>query len=92
MVELRKRKIEAEGSESRKRQPFARSFFPPSEKSGPASLPLAPKQGDVINLDGFGGEFDLSDGEKATLRDLVAISVGGIVLFTYPKASTPGCE
>jgi len=57
-----------------------------------AATPPTLKQGDVINLDGFGGEFSLTDGERATLSDLLTLSVGGIVVFTYPKASTPGCE
>ena len=47
--------------------------------------------GDLIALDGFGGEVETNDGEKATLKDLVDKSGKGVVLFTYPKASTPGC-
>ena len=29
---------------------------------------------------------------KTTLAKLVEESKGGVVLFTYPKASTPGCK
>ncbi|KAH6652928.1 thioredoxin-like protein, partial [Truncatella angustata] len=31
------------------------------------------------------------DGKKTTLKELVDESKSGVVLFTYPKASTPGC-
>jgi len=51
----------------------------------------APKVGDVIDLEGFGGTFELQDGKKTTLKELVDESKAGVVLFTYPKASTPGC-
>jgi len=51
----------------------------------------APKVGDSITLEGFGGEIENHDGEKTTLAKLVADSKAGVVLFTYPKASTPGC-
>ncbi|KAJ8110861.1 hypothetical protein OPT61_g6401 [Boeremia exigua] len=50
-----------------------------------------PKVGDTVNLTNFGGEVETHDGEKTTLAKLVAESKGGVVLFTYPKASTPGC-
>jgi len=47
--------------------------------------------GDTITLEGFGGEIETNDGVKTTLKKLVDESKGGVVLFTYPKASTPGC-
>ncbi|KAF5234085.1 hypothetical protein FANTH_12311 [Fusarium anthophilum] len=50
-----------------------------------------PKVGDVVDLDSFGGEIETNDGEKTTLKKLVDESKSGVVLFTYPKASTPGC-
>ncbi|KAG7413988.1 thioredoxin-like protein [Fusarium sp. MPI-SDFR-AT-0072] len=50
-----------------------------------------PKVGDVVDLDGFGGEIETNEGEKTTLKKLVDESKSGVVLFTYPKASTPGC-
>ncbi|ENH67669.1 Peroxiredoxin DOT5 [Fusarium oxysporum f. sp. cubense race 1] len=50
-----------------------------------------PKVGDVVDLDGFGGEIETNDGEKTTLKKLADESKSGVVLFTYPKASTPGC-
>ncbi|KAL6707198.1 thioredoxin peroxidase dot5 [Coniothyrium glycines] len=51
----------------------------------------APKVGDSIDLADFGGEVETNDGKKTTLEKLVEESKGGVVLFTYPKASTPGC-
>ncbi|KAH7359983.1 thioredoxin-like protein [Pyrenochaeta sp. MPI-SDFR-AT-0127] len=51
----------------------------------------APKVGDTIDLTTFGGEVETNDGDKTTLAKLVEESKGGVVLFTYPKASTPGC-
>ncbi|KAK3905115.1 peroxiredoxin DOT5 [Staphylotrichum tortipilum] len=53
--------------------------------------PAAPAVGDTITLDGFGGEIETNDGAKTTLKALVDASKAGVVLFTYPKASTPGC-
>lgn len=52
----------------------------------------APKVGDTIDLPSFGGEVETNDGNKTTLAKLVEESKGGVVLFTYPKASTPGCK
>lgn len=51
-----------------------------------------PSVGDVITLAGFGGEVETNDGKKTTLEELVKESKNGVVLFTYPKASTPGCQ
>ncbi|KAM0715649.1 hypothetical protein Q7P37_009147 [Cladosporium fusiforme] len=62
----------------------------PAEKSS-SSSGSPPKQGDKIELDSFGGEIDTNDGQKVTLAQLVQSSKKGVVLFTYPKASTPGC-
>ncbi|KAJ4983599.1 disrupter of telomere silencing protein [Stagonosporopsis vannaccii] len=50
-----------------------------------------PKVGDTVDLANFGGEVETHDGNKTTLAKLVEESKGGVVLFTYPKASTPGC-
>jgi peroxiredoxin Q/BCP len=57
---------------------------------GGASSP--PKVGDTIDLAAFGGEIETHEGTKTTLSKLVEESKGGVVLFTYPKASTPGCK
>ncbi|KAF3036934.1 hypothetical protein E8E12_005818 [Didymella heteroderae] len=56
-----------------------------------ASSAGPPKVGDTIDLANFGGEVETHDGQKTTLAKLVEESKGGVVLFTYPKASTPGC-
>jgi peroxiredoxin Q/BCP len=71
----------------------------PSEKSieanGSASAAKSaskPAKGDTITLEGFGGEIETNDGKKTTLEALVDESKAGVVLFTYPKASTPGCK
>ncbi|KAJ9498025.1 thioredoxin peroxidase dot5 [Exophiala xenobiotica] len=47
--------------------------------------------GEKIALDGFGGTLQTNDGQDVTLKDLLDKSLAGIVVFTYPKASTPGC-
>lgn len=51
-----------------------------------------PAVGDTIDLTGFGDEVETNDGTKTTLAKLVEESKSGVVLFTYPKASTPGCK
>jgi peroxiredoxin Q/BCP len=56
------------------------------------SATAKPAVGDTITLDGFGGEIETNEGTKTTLKALVDASKSGVVLFTYPKASTPGCK
>lgn len=48
--------------------------------------------GDTIPLDGFGGTVQTHDGTSVTVKELLEKSGKGLVLFTYPKASTPGCK
>lgn len=60
----------------------------PAKSSAAAGKPVV---GEIIILDGFGGEVQTNDGKKTTLKALVDESKAGIVIFTYPKASTPGC-
>ncbi|KAH0593158.1 hypothetical protein MHUMG1_09160 [Metarhizium humberi] len=69
--------------------PAAAAASPP-----PAAAPSSKKVavGQVIDLDGFGGEIRTNDGETTTLKKLLEESGSGVVLFTYPKASTPGCK
>lgn len=55
------------------------------------ATPSAPKCGDKIDLDKFGGTVKKNDGSETTLQKLVEESNKGVVIFTYPKASTPGC-
>ncbi|KAF5869465.1 putative merozoite capping protein-1 protein [Botrytis fragariae] len=65
-----------------------------SKASAAAPAPAATTKavvGETIDLKGFGGEIETNEGEKTTLEKLVSESKNGVVLFTYPKASTPGC-
>ena len=48
--------------------------------------------GKTISLDGFGGTVQTHGGKDVTLKQLLDESLAGIVIFTYPKASTPGCK
>jgi len=75
---------------SKSRPSVLRSIFTRSSSS--ASVDRTPQSGDLIQLDGFGGSFELTDGHQTTLQNLLEISVGGVILFTYPKANTPGCK
>ncbi|OBT75897.1 hypothetical protein VF21_04427 [Pseudogymnoascus sp. 05NY08] len=59
--------------------------------AAPAQKATKVAVGDSITLAGFGGEIETQDGEKTTLQKLVEKSEKGVVLFTYPRASTPGC-
>ena len=63
-----------------------------SEKPNGSSKPAKPVVGDTITLEGFGGEVETNDGTKTTLKSLLDESKSGVVLFVYPKASTPGCK
>lgn len=68
---------------------------PPAKTEAPAKTNGAASKkvtvGDVVDLSTFGGDVTLHDGTATTLADLVDKSGAGVVLFTYPKASTPGC-
>jgi len=48
--------------------------------------------GETVNLEGFGGTVQTHDGKDVTLKALVDKSGAGVVIFTYPRASTPGCK
>lgn len=48
--------------------------------------------GDTLTLEGFGSIIEDNNGAKITLKELVDKSVAGVVVFTYPAASTPGCK
>ncbi|OAA33449.1 merozoite capping protein-1 [Moelleriella libera RCEF 2490] len=77
-----------------KAEPAAKKEEEPAPKKKAPAAPAADKKvavGDAIDLDGFGGTIETNDGEKTTLKQLVEDSESGVVLFTYPKASTPGC-
>jgi len=102
--ELRKRKAPvtepAAAPPAKKKGPVAKAVAkvkevvrgsPNSAKTNGSTSASKLTVGDIITLDGFGGEIETNDGVKTTLKKLVDESKGGVVLFTYPKASTPGC-
>ncbi|OOQ86604.1 putative disrupter of telomere silencing protein Dot5 [Penicillium brasilianum] len=95
MVELRKRKAPAPPPVvEKKSKPAPKPKVTDTPKETPTEAPkkpTVPEAGDTINLDDFGGEIETNDGTKTTLKKLVEESKSGVVLFTYPKASTPGC-
>ncbi|KAL8835352.1 MAG: hypothetical protein Q9170_003341 [Blastenia crenularia] len=61
-----------------------------SPSTGSASKENSIRVGNVIDLEEFGGEVETESGEKTDLKKLVQESKNGVVIFTYPKASTPG--
>ncbi|KAL2192069.1 AhpC-TSA-domain-containing protein, partial [Thermothelomyces heterothallicus CBS 203.75] len=105
-MELRKRKeapappppVRRKTTKTAKTDTASRAKRDAEEKAAPvaastngSSSPGVPAVGDIINLDGFGGEIETNDGTKTTLKSLLDASKAGVVIFTYPKASTPGC-
>ena len=94
MVELRKRK---EAPVPPAQPPAAKkSNSTKSSTSAQANGSSATKSkvavGEIIELEGFGDTIETNDGERTSLKKLVDESESGVVLFTYPKASTPGCK
>ena len=100
-VELRKRKAAepAPAPPAKKKNPIAKAAAkvkeaitgaPAPKTNGSTSTKVA--VGQNIILEGFGGEVETNDGQKTSLKKLVDESKAGVVLFTYPKASTPGCK
>lgn len=99
MVELRKRKAPAESLSAEKKakvveKAISKTQSRGSDKQAGASRadPSPVRSGDTIPLDGFGGEIETNEGVKTTLKTLVDSSKSGVVIFTYPRASTPGCK
>lgn len=93
MVELRKRKAHSQDPVIPPRPKKAnseKSVAPAKAKGDSSSVDLVP--GAIININGFGGEISIHTGEKTTLKTLLEGSQNGVILFTYPKASTPGCK
>ena len=100
-VELRKRKAAepAPAPPAKKKNPVAKAAAKVKEAITGSTAPKANGTtsskvavGQNITLEGFGGEIETHDGQKTSLKKLVDESKAGVVLFTYPKASTPGCE
>lgn len=97
MVDLRKRKFPADTApltpvkKVNSVKSSTSSKKSDSSTSGSAATDDKVTVGNTIRFDRFGGEVETNDGEKVTLKKLVDESKSGVVLFTYPKASTPGC-
>ncbi|KAJ5320493.1 hypothetical protein PENANT_c010G02746 [Penicillium antarcticum] len=91
MVELRKRKAPAQPPTTEKKPKPASKPKEPEADTEESPAPKVPETDDTIDLETFGGEIETNDGVKTTLQKLVDESKAGVVLFTYPKASTPGC-
>ncbi|KAJ5882169.1 Alkyl hydroperoxide reductase subunit C/ Thiol specific antioxidant [Penicillium soppii] len=89
MVELRKRKAPAPPVPEKKiKAPKKEDTVNNDiEETSPKVLEVD----DIIDLETFGGEIETNDGETTSLKKLLEESKSGVVLFTYPKASTPGC-
>lgn len=92
MVELRKRKAPAQPLTTEKKPKPAPKLKEPETDTEESPAPKVPETDDRIDLKTFGGEIEINDGVKTTLQKLVDESKAGVVLFTYPKASTPGCK
>ena len=97
MVELRKRPAREEpppkpAAAPKKPKKSDDATAPNGKTANPAAGAISPNVRDTIALASFGGEVETHDGEKVTLAKLVEESKAGVVLFTYPKASTPGCK
>ncbi|KAL4984551.1 thioredoxin-like protein [Aspergillus falconensis] len=94
MVELRKRKATAPPRvqpTKRTKSKVPATTSNATRDTTPSTAESVPKVGDVLDLNDFGGDFEINDGTKTTLKTLIDGSEAGVVLFTYPKASTPGC-
>lgn len=91
MVELRKRKAPEQAAAPAPAPKKQSAISKVTDKVKAAIGSKAVAVGDTIELDTFGGEIETNAGEKTSLKKLVESSKGGVVLFTYPKASTPGC-
>lgn len=96
MVELRKRKAPAPlpvAEKKTKPAPKPKQDADATDNDIEKSpAPKVPEVDDTIDIEAFGGEFETNEGEKTTLKKLLEESKSGVVFFTYPKASTPGCK
>lgn len=96
MVELRKRKAQtpatAPAVTSVKKSKPAPKPKEAADTKNQTSAQTVPQVDDILDLEGFGGEIETNDGTKTSLKKLVDYSTSGVILFTYPKASTPGCR
>lgn len=92
MVELRKRKSVTTANPPETKKPETKKPKREPEVKDVDSFPKIPDVGNIIDLETFGGEIETNDGTPTSLKKLLEESKSGVVFFTYPKASTPGCE
>jgi thioredoxin-dependent peroxiredoxin len=103
MVELRKRKAAPEPAQvlpQKKKSDSAKKAVDKSAVASDAGDQQVKAQNGVATLivgeevpaEVLGVEVETHTGEAVTLKKMLADSSNGVVLFTYPKASTPGCE
>ncbi|EAS35612.3 peroxiredoxin Q/BCP [Coccidioides immitis RS] len=102
-MELRKRKAPAEPKDARatKKKADTKASAPKAreskakaketEKSEPSPSREPPTVGAILDLEQYQDEVQLQDATPSSLKALLESSKNGVVLFTYPKASTPGC-
>ncbi|KAI6879403.1 hypothetical protein KC325_g7985 [Hortaea werneckii] len=69
----------------------AASAPPPTSTRPRKPTKSPPKPKPTPSRNNFAAEIETHDGAKTSLSQLVKESKAGVVLFTYPKASTPGC-
>ncbi|KAJ5319429.1 Alkyl hydroperoxide reductase subunit C/ Thiol specific antioxidant [Penicillium brevicompactum] len=97
MVELRKRKAPAnppvpeKKTKAPKPQPDVDADVAADVDVDVKKSSKVPEVDDIIDIESFGGEVQTNDGETTSLKKLLDESKAGVVFFTYPKASTPGC-
>lgn len=91
-MELRKRKAQTDTAPPPVKKASSVKSSSSNQKYNSAVTPEIVAAGNSIDLDSFGGEVETHDGSKVTLKQLIDQSNAGVVLFTYPKASTPGCR
>lgn len=98
MVELRKRKAPAnppvpeKKTKAPKPQPDVDVDVAADVDVEVKKSSKVPEVDDIIDIESFGGEVQTNDGETTSLKKLLDESKAGVVFFTYPKASTPGCK
>ncbi|KAI1931940.1 thioredoxin peroxidase dot5 [Ophidiomyces ophidiicola] len=103
-MELRKRKAPTEPKDapvakkkvtkvaaSKAKAPKPKATSKELKKNATSSAPEVPTVGTVLDLEQYQDEIQLQDGTQSSLKALIESSENGVVLFTYPKASTPGC-
>ncbi|EXJ77562.1 hypothetical protein A1O3_09789 [Capronia epimyces CBS 606.96] len=92
LAEKAKNAISSKGAGGQKKAAAAPvPAAPAPEANGSAGKDAKIAVGDTIALDGFGGTVQTHDGTSVTFKELLDKSGNGVALFTYPRASTPGC-